>query len=85
MTGVQTCALPICFSLDWASNGQYKFTEDAPFFPIKSTKETGIDDIASSQESLKDNAIYDLQGRRVTKAASQGIYIQNGKKVIMNR
>ena len=73
------------FSLDWASNGQYKFTEDTPFFPIKSTKETGIDDIVSSQESLKDNTIYDLQGRRVTKAASQGIYIQNGKKVIMNR
>ena len=73
------------FSLDWASNGQYKFTEDTPFFPIKSTKETGIDDIVSSQGSLKDNTIYDLQGRRVTKAASQGIYIQNGKKVIMNR
>ena len=73
------------FSLDWASNGQYKFTEDAPFFPIKSTNETGIDDIVSSQEKNEDNAMYDLQGRRIKEAPSQGIYIQNGKKVFMNK
>ena len=73
------------FSLDWASNGQYKFTEDAPFFPIKSTNETGIDEIVSSQETNADNVLYDLQGRRVAKPTSQGIYIQNGKKVFMNK
>ena len=28
------------FSLDWASNGQYKFTEEAPFKPIASTADT---------------------------------------------
>ena len=73
------------FSLDWASSGAYKFTEDAPFFPIKSTNETGIDDIVSSHEKSEDNTMYDLQGRRITKATSQGIYIQNGKKVFMNK
>ena len=73
------------FSLDWASNGQYKFTEDAPFFPIKSTNETGIDDIVSSQDKNEDNAMYDLQGRRIKEAPSQGIYIQNGKKVFMKK
>ncbi|MBO5794692.1 MAG: exo-alpha-sialidase, partial [Bacteroidaceae bacterium] len=73
------------FSLDWASSGAYKFTEDAPFFPIKSTNETGIDDIVSSQEKSEDNTMYDLQGRRIKEAPSQGIYIQNGKKVFMNK
>ncbi len=73
------------FSLDWASNGTYKFTEDNPFYPIKSTKETGIDEIISSPETNADNTMYDLQGRRVVKAASQGVYIQNGKKVFISR
>ena len=73
------------FSLDWASDGTYKFTEDTPFFPIKSTNETGIEDVISSPETSKDNAIYDLHGRRVKEAGAQGIYIQNGKKVFINR
>ncbi|MBR2459583.1 MAG: exo-alpha-sialidase, partial [Bacteroidaceae bacterium] len=73
------------FSLDWASDGMYKFTEDTPFFPIKSTNETGIEDVISSPETSKDNAIYDLHGRRVKEAGAQGIYIQNGKKVFINR
>ena len=73
------------FSLDWASNGTYKFTEENPFYPIKSTKETGIDEIISSPETNADNTMYDLQGRRVVKAASQGVYIQNGKKVFISR
>lgn len=73
------------FSLDWASNGTYKFTEDNPFYPIKSTNETGIDELISTPETNADNTMYDLQGRRVVKAASQGVYIQNGKKVFISR
>ena len=73
------------FSLDWASNGTYKFTEENPFYPIKSTKETSIDEIVSSPETSADNTMYDLQGRRVVKPASQGVYIQNGKKVFISR
>ena len=71
------------FSLDWASNGKYKFTEDAPFIPIKSTNETGIDDVMHNVETNAPAAIYDLSGRRVQQV-QKGIYIQNGKKVIMN-
>lgn len=71
------------FSLDWASNGKYKFTEDAPFIPIKSTNETGIDDVMHNVETNAPAAIYDLSGRRVQQE-QKGIYIQNGKKVIMN-
>lgn len=73
------------FSLDWASNGTYKFTEENPFYPIKSTNETGIDELISTPETNADNTMYDLQGRRVVKAASQGVYIQNGKKVFISR
>ena len=40
---------------------------------------TGITTIETTTDS---NAIYDLQGRRVTNPA-KGIYIVNGKKVII--
>ena len=72
------------FSLDWASSGKYKFTEDAPFFPIKSTNETSISDVLQETEDNAPAAIYDLSGRRIQNA-QQGIYIQNGKKVILNK
>ena len=67
------------FSLDWASNGKYKFTEDAPFYPIKSTNPSAIEEV--KVESGKVKAIYDLQGRKV-ETPSKGIYIVDGKKVI---
>ncbi|MEE0804280.1 MAG: GDSL-type esterase/lipase family protein [Prevotellamassilia sp.] len=67
------------FSLDWASNGTYKFTEDAPFHPIASTVPTSID--AAPNAGNVDTTIYDLSGRKVQKAG-KGVYIMNGKKVI---
>ena len=67
------------FSLDWASNGKYKFTEDTPFYPIKSTNPSAIEEVKG--ESGKVKAIYDLQGRKV-ETPSKGIYIVDGKKVI---
>lgn len=68
------------FSLDWASNGKYKFTDDAPFYPIKSTNGTSIEDI--TETTVNDGAIYDLQGRKVENP-SKGIYIIDGKKVLV--
>jgi len=47
-------------------------------FPLKATT-TGVDRICVDKV---DNAIYDLQGRRVVKP-SHGIYIQGGKKVVL--
>ena len=67
------------FSLDWASNGKYKFTESAPFHPIKSTNPTAIEEVKTESENAR--AIYDLQGRKV-ETPSKGIYIIDGKKVI---
>ena len=68
------------FSLDWASNGTYKFTDDAPFYPIKSTNPTAIEEITEQRAESKD--IYDLQGRRVNNP-TKGLYIINGKKVFI--
>ena len=70
------------FSLDWASNGAYKFTDDAPFYPIKSTNPTAIEEVETESGNVK--GIYDLQGRRVTNPA-KGIYIINGKKMIFKQ
>ena len=71
------------FSLDWASNGKYKFTEENPFYPIKSTNATGIDELISTPEKAENGVIYDLHGRRIATPATSGIYIQNGKKIIV--
>ena len=44
---------------------------------------TGIETIRSTP-SYKDNAIYDLQGRKVSKEQlKKGLYIINGKKVVI--
>lgn len=43
--------------------------------------ETGIDELKGENEKVK-TEIFDLSGRRVQKA-QKGIFIQNGKKVIM--
>ncbi|MBR5038495.1 MAG: DUF3244 domain-containing protein, partial [Prevotella sp.] len=46
------------------------------------TKTTGIQELKSSRiEELK--SIYNLQGQRVTTPVKGGIYIQNGKKLII--
>ena len=68
------------FSLDWASNGKYKFSESAPFYPIKSTNETAITEVKTDNGKVE--AIYDLQGRKVTVPVKGGLYIQNGQKFI---
>ena len=70
------------FSLDWASDGKYKFTNDAPFYPIKSTNPAGIECLESIDNSGKTTVFYDLQGRQVTNP-TKGIYIVNGRKVVI--
>lgn len=72
------------FSLDWASNGKYKFTEDAPFYPIKSTNPTDINylESTSTNNSQQVTVIYDLQGRQVANP-TKGVYIKDGRKVVI--
>lgn len=47
---------------------------------VSKTVFTGINDIQTS--AVKTQPIFDLQGRRITKA-QRGLYIQNGKKVLV--
>ncbi len=68
------------FSLDWASNGTYKFSEEAPFYPIKSTNPSAIEEVKGENGNVK--TIYDLQGRKVITPVKGGIYIKDGKKFI---
>ena len=70
------------FSLDWASNGTYKFTEENPFKPIKSTNPTGIE-VETTDNGGQPTVIYDLQGRRIENPI-KGIYIVDGRKVVIN-
>ena len=44
---------------------------------------TGIKSIDNGQLIMDNGAVYDLQGRKVTKPVKGGLYIVNGKKVIM--
>ena len=69
------------FSLDWASNGAYKFTEENPFKPIKSTNSTDIE-VETTDNGQQATVIYDLQGRRIDNP-TKGFYIVNGKKVVI--
>ena len=66
------------FSLNWASGGKFRFTDDQPFHPIAGGQTVGI---APTLTNPKASATYDLQGRRVTGRPTTGIYIRDGKKV----
>ena len=69
------------FSLDWASNGTYKFTEEVPFHPIKSTNRSSIEKTTTQETNCE--KIYDLMGRSITHTnAHKGVYIVGGKKVV---
>ena len=43
---------------------------------------TGISSVDNGQSAMKADAVYDLQGRRVTEMLPNRIYIVNGKKVV---
>jgi hypothetical protein len=44
---------------------------------------TGVE-ILEAPQSINDAVLYDLYGRKVTTPVKGGIYISNGKKVIVN-
>ena len=45
---------------------------------------TGIHSVENGKMQSGENQLYDLSGRKLTKAMSQGIYIKNGKKLVIN-
>ncbi len=50
----------------------------------KSAVPTSIDYVTENIEESEDGPLYDLTGRRVVNPLGNGIYIRNGKKIIMN-
>lgn len=81
---------PFRFFLTITDNGNDPYSSKSsakPNHTIKiiesgSSTTTGIDETLNGEDNLKDKVIYDLQGRRVTKPV-KGLYIVNGKKVII--
>ena len=63
------------FSLEWLTNGNDSIESD--------NFETGIKCIEEIVANSNNNAVYDLQGRNVLTLSKGGIYIVNGKKMIM--
>lgn len=49
---------------------------------VKSSSETGIEQL---EENAHRTVIYDLSGRKVTQIVNSGVYIINGKKVMINK
>ena len=71
---------PNSFYLEcWFYEGQVELKEGEPLVLNDSTN--GIEAIDSSSQSPK--TVYNLQGQRLTDKPRKGVYIQNGKKVVM--
>lgn len=52
------------------------------FFAVSGSPTTGITGVTTEKKALKDDAWYDLTGRRVA-TPRKGIYIRNGKKFVV--
>lgn len=65
------------YLFDGTINFGYWYIKD---FKVRGAVDTSIDDV--EMDAVKDNKIYDLQGRVVTNP-SEGLYIINGKKTIV--
>ncbi|MBR3615497.1 MAG: chitobiase/beta-hexosaminidase C-terminal domain-containing protein, partial [Bacteroidaceae bacterium] len=65
--------------------GAFKVTEsvsDGMVLPtFYGTKATGVENVVTNGEAIE--SIYDLQGRKIEKVTEGGIYIVNGKKVLV--
>ena len=68
--------------LDYYRNSEDWSRYKDSFSGYSSTDPTGISSVDNGQSATKADAVYDLQGRRVTEMLPDRIYIVNGKKVV---
>ena len=65
--------------------GVFKVTEsvsdDMVLPTFYGTQATGVENVITNGEAIE--SIYDLQGRKIEKVTNGGIYIINGKKVLV--
>ncbi len=73
------------WNLDWKSTSHALISEDALMnvqnFNHTKLNDTGISTVTTS--STTSNAIYNIQGMRVNDTSRKGLYIVNGKKVVI--
>ena len=73
----------------WARPADESFTYETLFDWVRVYQKpeyTGIDDVLTDEENnlvSNVNAVYDMQGRLVKDMKTGGLYIVNGKKVVM--
>ena len=73
-----------CWITSKISNELYYLGNDGlPKTGLVAEPETGIKAIRQLDYVQFDNSIYDLQGRQLSSKPNKGIYIQNGKKIII--
>lgn len=68
----------LCMNID-----SYSLVRDNTEYIIADGGETSIDELPFFTGNDNANSIYDLQGRKVTNPTKSGIYIINGKKVLV--
>ena len=72
-----------CASGDYTGNLQmYDPSANYGYIKVIPDTPTGINSVATEKKALKDDAWYDLTGRRVA-TPGKGIYIRNGKKFVV--
>jgi len=74
----------ITFHVPEAILGDYRKSEEWSYYKeqFSGYSSTGISSVGNGQSAKKVDAVYDLQGRRVTEMLSNRIYIVNGKKIV---
>lgn len=74
----------VMYNLPWVTATTWGWT-DAKFLRHIEVKEapTAIDPIYTKVDDERQNIYYDLQGRRIDKPTKQGVYIRNGKKILI--
>ena len=74
----------VMYNRPWVNYTNWSWT-DGKFLRNIVIKEapTAIDPIYTKADDERQNTYYDLQGRRIDKPTKQGVYIHNGKKVLI--
>jgi hypothetical protein len=74
----------VMYNRPWVNYSNWSWT-DGKFLRNIVIKEapTAIDPIYTKVDEESQNTYYDLQGRRIDKPTKQGVYIRNGKKILI--
>ena len=51
---------------------------------VRNNSATGVDTISNDEAADGEDKWYDMQGRKINKPSKTGLYIKNGKKVVVN-